>query len=169
MNSAHSGIHRSSCESWMWRRLNSTWTSWFWASSSLPCDCWRTLCSGTGSSLRDRILLPPLLGRKPPAPAPWDCFKLVDLGIGCWCNRPPLPQLLHSLAVGPQAPSLSPGSRAPALPIKPRSLPKLMQFVASSLLSPTPACKDHWEVATLPSAQSTLLCCLPGSPMFSRP
>lgn len=34
---------------------------------------------------------------------------------------------------------------APALSIKARSLPKLMQFVASSLLSPTPACKDRWR------------------------
>lgn len=98
MNSAHSGTHKSFCVSWMWRRPNSTWTSWSWAFSSLPCGCWHTLCSGTGSSLRDRAWLLPLLGRKAPVPALWGCFKLVDLGVGCWCSCPPLPRLLLRLA-----------------------------------------------------------------------
>lgn len=166
MNSAHSGTHRSSCVSWMWRRPNSTWTSWSWAFSSLPCGCWHILCSGTGSSLRDKAWLLPLLGRKPPVPALWGCFKLVDLGVGCWCSRPPLPQLLHRLAGHGSQPQ--PRRQDSSLPVEDRSLPKLMQSVASSLLSPTPACKTTGRRGTS-SAESTLLCCLPGSSMFSRP
>lgn len=62
------------------------------------------------------------------------------------------------------APSLGPGTGAAALHAVPRSLPKLMWFVASSLLSPTPACKDHLEASTCLPALGTLLCCLPESP-----
>lgn len=112
-------------------------------------------------------LYPSPCRRKPPVPALWDCFNLIDLGTGSWRGYPLLPWLLHRLAVGL------------------RSQPGLWEWG----LQPSPLCPGVFQVdavcSFLPTlsntcmqrllggccllpAHGTLLCCLPGSPRLSR-